>query len=685
MFKSILPLCVLLLGTPVGAQVPFFPGAPAGTEAAETTVPDEAVVLQAETAQPISGGYRLNLMAAGPMKFSTRNSSFTLPFQVAVPAPVKLSVGLVTGPGLDTTNSEIVIYVNDAELSREPLSADLNARVEIVVPENLIRPEVNRVRVQVKQASMECEITPEVWAELNPAFTYVDISPEQVDPSWINPGDDGYIDAAYVRNGAEGERSATAIVSASMRLSRHLSRTRIRNAVYATLQDVPEDADLIVTTAPIEEGFSLSDAVIMTVQQIESLTQSNFNTIVDVNGNETKALRDFGVIADGWTESTYVRTITARLPDTFLSMSSGSMTFVMNGSAQHRLSPESTMVVRINDQISASAALPPNWADRDNWTFNVPMHHMRPGLNRIELIMETPGEVCGLSSGGNMALFGDSTITFPSFGEGKRLSIFDMLSGDTVYIVMDTFSDPDITLVANMMSRLARSVDVVPDVELAAPSAWLEERNALVLSTGEEGTRSYESLFGVPQADAMRWRSAIQQRIADLESADTEIENLDTSDWAREAYAYRSVDIPQSQGGVSGLLRRSVSSLVGVTGVDLRGDDAAFLVARRASQGGTHVLLSIADVSQSEHIGEVLGTSGFFLFDGRAAHVELNDEVRPYRDYGLPLVTNMSVSNLRLVFADVVSRQFYIYLLLVVFFGTALAIITSMILPKNEK
>lgn len=250
--------------------------------------------------------------------------------------------------------------------------------------------------------------------------------------------------------------------------------------------------------------------------------------------------------------------------------------------------------------------------------------------------------------------------------------------------MMDAFSNADVSIVSTMLMRLARNQDFVPSVEIAPASDWLESKNALIFSGGQAGTNSYEGLFDVSPDEALRWRTAIRQRLNDLRAQESEADASEMQTWAREVYAYRSVDTLGENGGVLGWAKASFDSILGVNGVNLRGDDEAFVVARRTDGGATHVLLSVADPDQWRTVTDAISKSRIFAWDGRAAHIELDQNIRVYRDQGLPTVKDRSLWNLRLVLADVMSGLSYLFVIIIIFLATLLGVLTTAILPRKD-
>ncbi len=621
---------------------------------------------------------KIYLMSTGPMTFSEQGRTEPFAFALTERQDATLSIGYLTGSGLNVQNSRIEVVLNEHVVSSQPLTPESAGRLEVQVPAKMTRVGMNQVEIRVHQANGVCGVDSQVWTELRPAGTYVEVFGSAIDRNWVNPGPDAYVDAVILRSGDNAKASATAAVSAGMRLSNALARNRIRTSVIHDVADAPKNADLFVSTGPVEPGATINGVPMISVQQISGLHEDGFANVINASSAATLSFRDFGIVADGWTEVRHTNEMLIRLPDDFLSMTYGQMRFVVNGSSERPLDPRSTITIRVNRQIAATVSMPTNLDERGSFEFYVPMLHARPGLNYVEMIINTPGGSCGQSSGGRMALFGDSTVTFPPFGQAERTSITRLVTETPVNVVMNISDDAEVSLATAILMRLSRSAARVPDIEIVEPSSWLDDKNALIVSTGAP---AYEPMFSLSSAEATRWRTAMNQRIDVI--SDQTSDSSETGTWAREMFAYRTLDSEVSPR--EEWLRQSLWAFSGGDGVSLRSDDTAFLVAKRGPGGGTHVLMSVASTKDWQNVSKLINESVLFAWDGRAAHIELDGELRSYRDYGLPTVKNMSIANLRLVIADVLSTTPLLFFAIIVIASTLLALATWALLPRKDR
>lgn len=663
---------------PASGPKPFFPALAAPASEPPKT---EALTL------PEADAERVHLVSAGPVVFATASATHKFLFSLASPAQATISIGYLTGPENHEGHSAVRILLNGTVISEEPLAAAAEGRVEVIVPERMTQPGLNRIEVRVTQSDESCGTGEQVWTQIRPEATYVDLPPGAPSPLWVSPGPDGYVDLTVVRAGGEDKASATSAITAAMRVSNTLSRSKVRTRVVSDISQAT-GADLIVSTGPVAAGTKHHGAPVVSVQQLAALPPDQIENIVEVKGGQTVTLREFGIVAAGWSESQYSETFFFRLPDDYLSRNHGRMRVVVSGSAEGRMDPRASMEVFINDEMSSGAPIPSDWGKDGTWSFKVPMQHARPGLNRMRIVMNTPmpdGGNCAVGSvdAPRFALFGDTSITFPAFAQARRLSISGLTESSAVSVVANPQDDYAISVAATLLTRTSRTVKALPEIEVAEMPGRLEGRNALVISTGGASEPTYGAHFGIDGDDISKWRDAMSQRMSDVLVLDEMKDTTETEAWALERYAYRNVD-HEPTGRLSGLWRLFLER-VGPAGVSLRGDDAAFAVARKTDGGGTHVLMAISDERVWDKVSDTISESVIFAWDARASHIEVDGDIRSYKDAGIPQLMDYSVSNLRLVLADIVSSTPFLYLLLILSSATLLGLSTKVSLHSNRK
>ena len=85
-----------------------------------------------------------------------------------------------------------------------------------------------------------------------------------------------------------------------MRMTNHLSRVRVRVGVISAGEPSPPSADVFISTDPVPDGERRDGKPVFSIQQITSLYVNPYGKPVSVGGNEVHALREFGIVADGW-------------------------------------------------------------------------------------------------------------------------------------------------------------------------------------------------------------------------------------------------------------------------------------------------------------------------------------------------------------------------------------------------
>ena len=662
--------------TEMGERKPFFYGKEAAQD--DVDLPKLAPGLARD---------RVHLVSAGPVLFASASSAQTFVFSLSSPAETVISVGYLTGPDNHEGHSGMRITLNGEIVGQERISAASNGRVEVIVPARLTTAGLNRVEVRVTQADASCGTGEGVWTRLRPEATYAEVPSGASTPLWIDPGPDGYVDLAVLRGAGEPKASAISAITAAMRVAHTLSKTKVRTSVVSDMAAV-SGADLIVSTAPVSPGEHHDGVPVLSVQQLSDLVANQIENVKEITGGQTIKLREFGIVAQGWSEAQHSETILFRLPDDYLSRNHGRMRVKVSGSADGAMDPSASMEVFINDEMSSGAPIPADWGRDNTWSFRVPMQHARPGLNRMKIVMNTPmpnGANCsvGADDASRFALFGDTSVTFPEFAQARRLSISGLAESGVVSVVADPENDYAVSVAATLLTRTVRSVKDLPEIEISEMTPRLETRNALIISTGGPSEPTYVANFGIDNADVAKWRDAMSERMTDVLALDEAPGGTATDAWALERYAYRNID-REAVGGTSDIWRWFLEN-VRPAGVSLRGDDAAFAVARETDSGATHVLMAISDPRAWERVSETIGESVIFAWDARASHIEVDGNIRSYKDSGIPHMTVFSVSNLRLVFADFVSSTPFLFLMLIVIAAILLALSTrSTLAPKDE-
>lgn len=667
---------------------PYFPVSPAGSEEQPANV-ETSGAPKTDKAEPfVEAGdkERVYLLSAGPVQLASASTTQSLKFSVSRVTDVTLSIGYLTGPENDVGNSHVLIFVNDNLVSDEPLGPSTEGRVEVTVPSRMIVEGVNSVKVKVSQSDINCRSGNGVWTHLRAKATYVDIPERAADPKWVSPGDDEYIDLFVVRNDKD-KASATAAITASMKVTNLLSRSKVRTRVVSDLKTI-KGADLVVNTGMVPEGEMQGNARVISVQGISELREDKFANVVNVESGGTISLREFGLIAEGWSESQHTEQFLIRMPEDFLSRNQGSMRIDMRGTAQGYVDPRSTIEVYVNEVRSGSSPIPQDWQQAGRWSFRVPLINARPGLNRIRFVFNTPteaGKTCAIQNNqsDSYAIFGDTSLDFPDFAKARRLSITSITDANVVNVVLDPDDDYAVSIAATVLMRTSRAIVSLPEVEVVGPDSRPQYNNTLFVSTGKEGEPLYGDIFGISSNEVKGWRDALRNRMTDVLSLDHNEPNTQAQNWARERYAYRDSE----QGGKS-LWRPLVSMIdngLNPTGVSLRGDDAAFIVSQYSKNRATQVMIMMSDERAWEKVSDSISQAVVYALDGRTAHVEVNGQIRAYKDAGIPQIESRSISNLRLVFADIVSSNPLLFLLLILTTAMILALAIRTVNSSKER
>ncbi|TGD95933.1 cellulose biosynthesis cyclic di-GMP-binding regulatory protein BcsB [Methylobacterium nonmethylotrophicum] len=415
---------------------------------------------------------------ASPLRLWGETGAVTWPLAVTAAearAGGRLQIGYLSAISVLPEASTLGLSLNGVEIGRAAIDGARGLRLETVaIPPGALRPGINAVTLRVDQRHrVDCTVaaTYELWTQIDPETTGL-LSPGEgladlADLAAARPGPDGAVPIRLIQTGERlserrvegliagaqalalagrfgqpsvsfapapeaGDGLALAVAPAA-ELARSLDISALGPVTGPRLALLPATAGrrpVVVVTGADEADVAaalgqLDDLAAMaltgTPEGLAALRDAGGRRIA---GGESLTLADLGLQDEAVTGRTHQLTLDLALPHDLLAADYAKIALDLDATYPAGLAPGAQVSVSINGAAAGSVPLGRSGGETlRRRTVFLPLHLLRPGLNRITLLAELPraqDQTCAAPAGERLLLRASTRLTIPDLARIAR-------------------------------------------------------------------------------------------------------------------------------------------------------------------------------------------------------------------------------------------------------------------------